>query len=773
VKTTTNLPLFLAGFFYASAALAFEPFEVKDIRVEGIQRTEAGTVFSYLPVKVGDTLTEEKASQAIKALFATGFFKDVRLEASHGVLIIQIEERPAITQIDFSGMKEFEKDKVKDSLKQVGLGEGRIFDKSLLERAEQELKRQYYSRGKYAVKISTTVTPLERNRIAILFSINEGDIAKIRSINIVGNKAFKEKELLDIFVLRTPGLLTWYTKNDQYSKQKLSADLENLRSFYLNGGYLEFSIDSTQVSITPDKKDIYITVNISEGEKYTVSEIRLGGDLVVPEEELRKLIAIKPDDTFSREKLTESTKAIGDRLGNEGYAFANVNAVPELDKEKHSAAFSFLLDPGRRVYVRRVEITGNTRTRDEVVRREVRQMEGGWYNLEKINRSKERIDKLGYFDAVNVETPVATGTTDQVDVDYSVTEKATGNILAGVGFSSSEGLILSGSVSQNNLFGTGKRLNLQLNTGSVNTAYALSFTDPYFTVDGLSLGFDVYFRSTDAGQLSNVSDYKTTTIGLGGRIGLPISERDTINFGLSAEQTDLELTASSPAQFIAFKTTYGNPTTTLRLDASWARDSRDSLLYPTKGTLQRVYGEVGIPPADLKYYKVSYQHQWFRPLSKEFVLMLNGEIGYGDGYAGKPLPFFRNFYAGGNSSVRGYKSGTLGPKVVDVNGNITALGGDTKLVGNAEVLFPFPGMQHDKSIRMSVFADMGATWGPGDNIVPGRYETISFADLRYSAGIGINWFSPLGPIKLSLAYPINPKTNDKTEMFQFALGSAF
>jgi outer membrane protein insertion porin family len=768
---TTGLPLFLAVFFCASTALAFEPFPIKDIRVEGIQRTEAGTVFSYLPVKVGDTLTDEKASQAIKALYATGFFKDVRLEATEGVLIVQVEERPAISQIGFSGMKEFEEDQLKDGLKQIGLGEGRIFDKSLLERAEQELKRQYFSRGKYAVHITTTVTPLERNRVAILFAIQEGDVAKIRAINIVGNSAFKEKELLGVFVLRTPGWFTWYTKNDQYSKQKLSADLENLRSYYLNRGYLEFSIDSTQVSITPDKKDIYVTVNISEGEKYTVSEIRMGGELPLPREELMKLVVLKPGETFSREKLTESTRAIGDRLGNDGYAFANVNAVPELDKEKHTAAFTFLLDPGRRVYVRRVEITGNTRTKDEVARREVRQMEGGWYNLEKINRSKERIDKLGFFESVSVETPAVAGTTDQVDVNYNVVERATGNVLAGVGFSSAEGLIFSGSISQNNLFGTGKRLSIQLNTGSVNTTYAVSFTDPYFTVDGLSLGWDAYWRSTDAGELSDVSDYETTTIGVGGRLGVPISERDTINFGLAVEETDLELTEDSPPQFITFQDTFGNPTTTLRVDASWSRDSRDSLLYPTKGSLQRIHGEIGLPPADLEYYKLSYQHQWFKRLTREFVLMLNGEIGYGDGYSGKPLPFFRNFYAGGSSSVRGFKAATLGPKAINNDGDVTALGGDTKLVGNAELLFPVPGMKHDKSIRMSTFVDMGATWGPDDYL--DRYGSFNLSDIRYSAGIAVNWFSPLGPLKFSLAYPINSKSGDEEEVFQFALGGSF
>ena len=445
-----------------------EPFVVKDIRVEGIQRTEAGTVFSYLPVKVGETMDDDKAAAAIKALYATGFFKDVRLEIENGVLVVTLQERPAIAEIDVVGTKEFTKEQLKDGLKQTGLAESRIFDKSLLDKAEQELKRQYYSRGKYAVTVTTTVTPLERNRVAINFNVNEGEVAKIRQINIVGNQDFKEKELLGLFTLTTPGWMTWFSKNDQYSKQKFAADLETLRSFYLNRGYLEFSIDSTQVSISPDKTDIYITVNLAEGPKYTVSDVKLAGDMLVPEDELRKLVKVQPGETFSREQLTESTKQIGDRLGNDGYAFANVNAVPELDKEKHQAAFTFLIDPGRRVYVRRINMSGNAKTRDEVLRREMRQMEGGWYSGEKINRSRERLDRLGYFSDVNIETPAVPGTTDQVDVDVSVTEKATGSIMLGAGFSSSDGFIVSGSVSQNNVFGTGNQLAVQVNSGKVN-----------------------------------------------------------------------------------------------------------------------------------------------------------------------------------------------------------------------------------------------------------------------------------------------------------------
>lgn len=591
-------PSLLALALFSAHAHAFEPFPIKDIRVEGIQRTEAGTVFSYLPVRVGESLTPERAAEAIKALYATGFFKDVRLENSEGTLIVTVEERPAIASVDFTGMKEFPKDETKSGLRQLGLADGRILDKSLLDKAEQELKRQYFNRGMYAVQVKASTTPLERNRVAVNFEVTEGEVAKIRSINIVGAKAFKEKDLLKQFSLSTPGWMTWWTKNDQYSRQKLAGDLETLRSFYLNQGYLEFNVESTQVSITPDKKDIYITVNVNEGEKYTVGEFKLAGDLPVPESELLPLISLKAGDVFSREQLNESTKKIGDRLGNDGYAFANVNAAPEIDKDKHTANFTFLVDPGRKVYVRRVNVTGNTRTKDEVVRREMRQLEGAWYAADKINRSRVRVERLGYFKDINVETPTVPGTTDQVDVNINVTEQPTGNILLGAGFSSSEGLVLSGSVSQNNLFGTGNRFSAQINSGSVNTVYALSFTNPYFTQDGISLGYDLYRRDVDTSSLS-VAEYSTSTMGLGLRLGVPITEFDTVNFGLAGERVKLKLGESAPDVYKQFASDYGGTSTgvttdTLRLEAGWARDSRDSLLYPTKGTYQRVFAEVEI-----------------------------------------------------------------------------------------------------------------------------------------------------------------------------------
>jgi outer membrane protein insertion porin family len=765
--TLNRLTLVLAVVFAAQPVFAAEPFVVKDIRVEGIQRTEAGTVFSYLPVKVGEEMTDEKTAAAIKALYATGFFKDVRVEARDGVVIVTVEERPSIAKITLTGIKEFSEDDLKKGLKETGLAEGRVLDRSLLDKAEQELQRQYFNRGKYAVEIKSTLTPLERNRVAVQFDVVEGNSAKIQQINIVGNQAFKEKELLKQFTSTTPGWLTWYTKNDQYSKTRLAGDIEALRSFYLNRGYLEFNVDSTQVSISPDKQGIYITVNVTEGPQYRVSDVKLAGQMLVPEAELTKLIAIKPGEIFARDRLTETTKAIGDRLGNDGYAFANVNAVPDLDKDKRTVAFTLFIDPGRRVYVNRVNVSGNTKTRDEVVRREVRQMEGAYYDAEKINLSRDRLNRLGYFNEVNIETPAVQGTTDQVDVNVGVTEKSTGSIMLGAGFSSSEGIVLSGSVSQNNVFGTGNRVSAQINSGSVNTVYALSYTNPYYTVDGVSLGYDLYRRDVDATSLSNVGSYKTSTYGAGVRFGLPVNERDFLSFGLTYEQTSLTTYSDSPIQYTRFVNEFGKDNDTVRLDTSWSRDTRNSYLFPTKGLMQRVAAEVGTPGGSLQYYKLSLQHQQYFPLSKSFILMLNGEVGVGDGLSGKPLPFFKNFYAGGNSSVRGFKTGTLGPK--DANGD--ALGGDKRVVGNAEVFFPLPGLKDDQSLRMSAFVDAGATFGPDDK--DNLYKTFAFGDLRYSAGIAVLWVSPLGPLKFSLAQPLSKKTGDKSEMFQFTLGNVF
>lgn len=742
----------------AAPVFAIEPFVIKDIRVEGIQRTEAGTVFSYLPVKVGDTMSDEKAAQAIRALFGTGFYKDVSIEADGNVLVIAVQERSSIAQVEFTGIKEFDKDQLLKSLRQIGLSEGRIFDRSQLDRAEQELKRQYLSLGRYAVVVTTTITPLERNRVAVNFTVDEGDVAKIREISIIGAKSFEEQDLIDLFVSRTPGWMTWWSKHDQYSRQKLGADLEVLRSFYLDRGYLLFNIDFTQVTISPDKKDIYISVSIAEGPKFTVSSIKVAGDMLIPEAEILKLITVKNGEVYSRIRISESTKNISDRLSNDGYAFANVNAVPDLDKAKNQAAFTFFIDPGRRVYVRRINVAGNNRTRDEVIRREMRQLEGGWYSGDKINLSRSRIDRLGHFTEVTVETPSVTGSTDQVDVNFTVTEKPTGNILFGAGFGSSEGVVLSGSVSQQNIFGSGKHVGIQVNSSKVNTVYSLSYTDPYFTIDGISQGFDIYTRDVDAAQ-GGLGRYQTKSVGGGVRFGVPVTELDTITYGLGYESTSITTFIDSPLFYLDYVATFGQDTDAVLGSVGWVRDGRDSLIYPTKGTLQRAGGEVGLPGGSLQYHKATYQYQQYFPLTRHYTLMLNGEIGYGAGSGGKPLPFFKNFFAGGVNSVRGYRSSSIGPK--DQNGD--PRGGSHRMVGNAEFLFPFPGLQNDRSVRLSAFADAGMV---SDN----RYDGNAF---RYSSGLAVFWSSPLGPLKLSVAKALNAGVGDRTQLVQFTFGGVF
>ncbi len=750
----------LIPLLYAASAIAIEPFVVKDIRVEGIQRTEAGTVFSYLPVKVGDMLDDEHAAAAIRALFATGFFKDVRLEMQQGVLIVLVRERPSIASIEINGVKDFPKDTLRDNLKSVGLADGRIFDKSALDKAEQELKRQYVARGKYGVKFTTTVTELERNRVAIIFNVVEGETSKIRQINIIGNQTFNEKKLKDLMQLGTPNWISWFTKNDQYSKQKLSADLETLRSLYLDAGYLEFSIDSTQVSITPDKEQIYITINISEGAKYTVSEVKVSGpENILPHAETRKLIKVQAGEVFSRKELTDSTKKIGDRLGEDGYAFANVNAVPDVDKEKHQVGFTFVVDPGARAYVRHIDITGNTKTRDLVIRREFRQMESAWYSASKVKTSKQKVDRLNFFSEVNVETLPVPGTNDQLDVSLAVKEKATGDFSVGAGVSSNVGVVFTGSITQRNLFGTGNSISTQINTSKINQVYSVTYTNPYYTDNGVSRGFDLYKRNVNS-TYTAISPYLSATIGGGVRFGVPISDFENTHFGLSAEKTELTLTDASSLQMKEYVRVFGPSTSNLLTSVGWSHDSRDSAIYTTEGTIQRAFVEAALPVSNQRFYKLTYQHQWFYPISQNFTLMLNGEVGGAEGYSGKPVPFFKNFYAGGPGSVRGFKPFSIGPR--DINNN--SLGGTRRIVGNAELLFPMPGMNKERSVRLSAFVDAGAVFGLG---------MTGSDSLRYSTGLAVTWVSPMGPLKISIGVPLNKQAGDKLQPFQFTLGSLF
>ena len=750
------------------SAFAIEPFKVKDIRVEGIQRTEAGTVFSYLPVRVGETFNDEKSVAAIKALYATGFFKDVKLEADGDVLVVLVEERPAIAKVEFTGTHEFEKDTLTKALKDIGVGEAKIFDKASVDRAEQELKRQYLSHGLYGVKVTTTVTPIERNRVNINFQVDEGDIAKIKQINIVGNKVFSDKELKEQLALNTGGWFDWYTKSNQYSKTKLTGDIESLKSFYLNRGYIEMQVESTQVSITPDKKDIYITINITEGEKYKVSGIKFEGETFGREDELRQLVLLRSGDTYSGERLTATNKLIQDRLGTFGYAFANVNANPDIDREKREVAFTFFIDPGKRAYVRHMTIAGNTTTRDEVIRREFRQFESSWYDANKIKLSRDRVDRLGYFKDVTIDTPEAQGTSDQVDVNLTVTEKPTGNFQIGGAFSQAEKFTFSAAIQQANFAGSGNTVGLELNTSKYSRTISFSETNPYYTDEGVSRSFEVYLRTTQPPAL-NIGSY--TIKQEGGRVtyGVPFSEVDTVFFGIGLERSRIDTDSTSPQRFKDYVTDVtGNAdgigsarTNAVPLTAAWARDSRDSAITPTIGRFQRANLELDLI-GDQKYWRAVYEQQWYKPLFSKVTLALKGEVDYGHGIGERPYPVFKNFYGGGIGSVRGYLSSSLGavdPYTQD------ALGGAERLIGNAELQMPFPGSGQDRSLRWFGFLDGGQVYQEG--------EKLRVSQLRYSTGLGLSWISPVGPLKLSYAKPLNAKPGDRLERFQFQMGTGF
>ncbi|KAK66609.1 outer membrane protein assembly complex, YaeT protein [Bordetella bronchiseptica MBORD675] len=765
------IPGLLAAALLAPAlAHAFEPFVVRDIRVEGIQRTDAGTVFGYLPVKVGEKFTDEEATEAVRRLYGTGFFSDVQIQTDNNVVVVVVQERPTIASISFNGMREFDSKAITKSLAQVGFGEGRIFDQSMLERAEYELKEQYLAKGKYGVEVTATVTPLPRNRVGVSFDVFEGEVAKIREIRVVGSKAFSEGELLDQFDLTTPGWLTWYTNTDKYSREKLEGDIERLRSFYLDQGYLEFTVEPPQVTISPDRKDIYITITVHEGEPYKVREVKLAGNLMGLDSEINNLVEIKPGEVFSAAKANNSAKAITDYLGDLGYAFANVNPNPQLDRAKHEADVTFYVDPSRRVYVRRIQIGGNTRTRDEVVRREMRQQEAAWYDAGDIKVSRDRVDRLGYFNEVNVKTDPVPGSPDQVDVNVDVKEKPTGIINLGVGYGSSEKAILSAGISEDNVFGSGTNLTLQLNTSKTNRAVVLSHTDPYFTKDGISRTTSAYYRVTEPWD-NNDGDYRVKAMGLGMNFGVPISEYDRIFLGGTFERNQIDLYNNSPQAYRDFVDQYGDSTNALIFNTGWSKDTRDSALAPTKGAYTRLKGDFST--MDLKYYLLTAQQQYYLPLGRSYTLALNGMIDYGRSYGGLDYPVIKNVYAGGIGTVRGYEGASLGPRD-RLTGDY--IGGSRRMVANAQLYLPFPGASKDRTLRWFVFTDAGqVAAGSGMSCTAGKpsSEVEDPCGWRFSAGIGLSWQSPLGPLQLSYARPLNSKSGDDTQAFQFQIGTGF
>ncbi len=744
----------------AVSAHAVEPFEVRDIRVEGVQRTDPGTVFAALPFRVADTYTDEKGASALRALFATGLFKDVRIEIENRVVVVIVEERATIATVSFIGLREFDKDTLLKSLRDAGIGEGLPYDKSVIDRAEQEIKRQYLSRSFYAAEVLTTITPIERNRVNVAFTMTEGDTAKIKEVRILGATAFSEGTLRDRLELGTTGWLSWYTKNDRYSRAKFNADLEALRAFYTNRGYLEFAVESTQVTVSPDKEDITLTVTVKEGQQYTVTGVRFEGDYLGKDEEFASLVTIRPGEPYRSEAVAETARRMAERFGDYGYAFARVDARPQIDRDKAQVTVIVGADPQRRVYVRRINVAGNARTRDEVVRREFRQFESAWYDGQKIKLSRDRLERLGFFKegTTSIDTAEVPGTVDQVDLNVTVEEKPTGTLLIGATYSNAEKLGFNASIKKDNVFGTGNYLGLDFNTSRTNRNLLLATIDPYFTPDGVSRSFELFYRT--ARPLNSQGDaYQLETPGVNLRFGVPFTEFDTVYFGVGAESTKI-VGDVLPNSYLLYRAQFGPRSTSFPLSIGWARDNRDSIIVPTRGTYQRLTTEWA-PFGDAKYMRIGAQYQQFWPLSPRFTLGFNTELGWGRPIGDRGYPIFKNYYGGGLGSVRVFDSGSLGP--VDVTG--TYIGGTKRFNTNIELYVPIPGTGTDKTLRLFGFADVGNVWG--------EFEKVRASSLRSSAGIGLSWVSPVGPLRISWGVPIRKEPNDRIERFQFQIGAAF
>jgi outer membrane protein insertion porin family len=752
-----------ATFFIGAAmtlnALAADPFTVRDIRVEGLQRVEPGTVFASVPFRVGDTYTDEKGAAAIRSLFALGLFKDVRIEVNRDELVLIVEERPNIAAVEFIGTKEFDKDTLKKALKDIGLAEGRPFDKALADRAEQELKRQYVNRSLYGAEIITTITPADRNRVNLSFTVVEGDLAKIKEMRIVGAKAFDESKLLDQFDQGTGNWLSWYTKSDRYSRTKLNADLETLRAWYLARGYLEFRIDSTQVAISPNKQDISITINVTEGNRFVVSEVAMEGYYLGKDDEFKSLIEIQAGKAYNADEVARTTKAFNEYFGNFGFAFARTDVRPEIDRTTNRVKLVLVADPARRAYVRRINIVGNNRTRDQIVRREFRQAEAAWYDGEKIRLSRDRINRLGYFKDVEIDTQEVPSTQDQVDLNVNVVEKPTGMLTLGAGFSSAEKVTLSFGIQQDNVFGSGHNLGLQVSTSKYNQYYVLNTTDPYFTDDGVSRTFELYHRSSKP-YIEQGGNYRLITSGLGLRFGLPVSELDRVFVGTAAERTELVPGTNMLGVHAQLCQQFGCVAQNIPLTAGWARDSRDSYLNPNKGKFIRINSEVGAM-GDARYAKFGGQYQQYMPITKQYTFAFNADLGIGKGLNGQSLPFYKNYYSGGLGSVRGFEQGTLGPR--DITGPV--IGGAKKVTLNTEFLMPFPGAGNDRTLRLYGFYDMGNVFG--------ELEKVDFSQLRSAYGVGLSWVSPMGPLRFAWARPVRTFPGDRIQQLQFQIGTSF
>jgi outer membrane protein insertion porin family len=743
----------------APQARAVSPFTLKDIRVEGLQRTDPGTVFAALPFRIGDTYTDEKGAIALRSLFATGLFKDVRIEIDGDVAVVIVDERAVIAAVSFVGLKEFDKDPLTKSLKEAGIGEGLPFDRALIDRAEQEIKRQYLSRSLYGAEVVTTVTPIERNRVNVTFTMTEGEAARIKDIRIVGAKAFSESTLLGLFDLTTGGWLTWYTKSDRYSRAKLNADLETLRAHYVNRGYLEFAVESTQVTISPDKQEISITISIREGQPYTVTAVRLEGDYLGKDDEFKALVRLRPGEPYRGEAVTETAKAFGDLFGAYGYAFARVEPRPEIDRARGQVAVTLSADPQRRVYVRRIDVAGNTRTRDEVVRREFRQLESSWYDGNRIKLSRDRVDRLGYFNDVNVDTTEVAGAPDQVDLTVAVTEKPTGNLLIGASYSNAEKLGLSASIRQDNVFGSGNYLGIEVNTSRTNRTLVLSAVDPYFTVDGISRAVDLFYRTSR--PFNSLGDeYQISTPGASVRFGVPVTDFDTVFVGIGVESTRIGTSTGIPNSYFLYRETYGASSLSLPLTLGWARDSRDSALAPTNGRYQRVNFEWGFA-GDVRLPAHQPAVPGILATALEDVARLQCRAGPGQGPGRSAFPHLQELLwrrPGQRARVRAGLAGCHRPhrrlhrRSPQAQPQHRALLPGAWL-GQRQVAAHLRFRRHRQRVAR----------GRED----GRRQ------LACVGRPGPEWISPVGPLKLSWGTPLKAQPNDRIQRFQFQIGTAF
>ncbi|MFD2229777.1 outer membrane protein assembly factor BamA [Alkalimarinus sediminis] len=773
-KFLSSILLFFTCFSFGITAskLHAEEFEVKDIRVDGLQRVSAGTVFSAFPVNVGDEVDSVRLVEASKNLFKSGLFTDIKLGREDNDLLITVVERPSISKIEIDGNKDISTDDLMDGLKSAGMYEGQVFQRVTMERLELEILRSYVAQGRYNASVDAEVEEQPRNRVAIKLNINEGDVASIKHINIVGNSAFSDEELLDLMELKTPGLFSAFTSDDKYAKEKLSGDLERIRSFYLDRGYIKFNIESTQVAISPTKEDVFLTLNITEGPLYTIRDIQLKGELIVDEDEIRRLVLVKEGDTFSRRLLTTTSDIISRRLGTEGYTFANVNAIPE-PHDDNSATVTFFVDPGRRTYVRRINFRGNVNTADEVLRQEMRQMEGGSASTNLIETSKSRLERLGFFKTVTVETPAVPGSADQVDVNYSVEEQASGSLSASLGFSQDSGFILGFNVSENNFFGTGRRVSMGLNTSKSVKSARFSYLNPYYTVDGVSRGFSVFAKETDFDNL-NTSAYILDTIGGSVTFGYPINNFSRLNFGLTATNDKLEAGDESALEIVDFVNENGDNFDNLTVDLSWTRNTLNRGLFATQGLSQSFSTNITTPQiSDLQFFKANYRTNFYQPVDRfhKWVFRLRSDIGYGDGYGDtSELPFYENYFAGGMGSVRGYESNTLGLKGTQSPTDSSApraFGGNILIEGSAELIFPIPFVDDQSSMRTALFFDAGNVFDSSRDYNP------ELSELRMSTGISFQWVTAIGPLGFALAKALNDQEGDDTQIFQFTLGQNF